>query len=402
MSILGRIERKFRGAITESHELARMLRAGWATSSGAEVTVESALTLGAVFSCVRVLSESLAQLPLHLFQKTVAGRERASDHPVDRLLRRPNEWQTGFGWKEMSQAHLVLTGNAYSLKTVVRGEIRELLPLPPGRVEVEQDDRYRLHYHVTLPNGQVLEVPQERMLHVPGLSWNGVQGLSVIRYMRESIGTGLQQGQYAGRLYSNGAQIRGVMKHPKKLSDEAQKRLKAQFDEVYSGVENAHKVMLLEEGAEFQKTGMTAEDAQFLESRKFTRSDIASWFRVPPHLIGDLERATFSNIEQQALEFVQFTLMPWLVRWEEQLSASLLSDKDQAVFYPKFVVQGLLRGAYKDRVEGYKVAIESGWMNRNEARELEDMNHVPGLDEFLIPLNMGDGGKRPGSKEDST
>jgi len=389
MSLISLISGRFRNAITESHALAELIRGSSLTSSGAMVTTDAALTLGPVFSAVRVLAESLGQIPVSVLELTPQGRKKAPDHPLTALLEQPNTWQTGPEWREMSQAHVALCGNAYSMKTVVRGETRELLPVPPNRVTVEQSADYKLIYNVTMPDGRPMPVPQDRMLHIRGLSWNGRAGLSVVSYMREVIGVGLQQVQFGARLYSNGATLRGVIKHPKAMKKDAMDRLKAQFDDVYSGAHNAHKVMLLEEGAEFQKTGMTAEDAEFLDSRKFTRSEIASWFRIPPHMIGDLERATFSNIEQQALEFVQWTLMPWITRWEAQISRSLLSDKDRAVFYPKFVVQGLMRGDFKSRVDGYGQAIKDGWMNRNEVRELEDMNTVDGLDEFLVPLNMG-------------
>ena len=397
MSFVGSLVRSVRGAITSSAELDQALRGGHANAAGAVLTTESALTVSAVFACVRVLAEGIAQIPLLLMERTAEGRERAANHWAYRLLHdTPNPWQTSFAWREQMMAHLALRGNAYAIKTVVRGETRELLPIGPERVtQVTQDDRYRITYTVAMPGGTTLSVPEERMLHIRGLSWNGLTGLSVLSYMREVLGVAIQEQRYAGKLYGNGAAIRGVIQHPKTLKKESVERLRAQFDEVYSGVENAHKVMILEEDAKFAATGMTAQDAEFLTSRKYTRSEVAGWFRVPLHMIGDLERSTNNNIEHQSLDLVKFTLAPWAVRIEQQIARSVLSGRERERYYPRFVLEGLERGDLKSRVDAYGKAIKDGWMNRNEVREREDLNRVEGLDEFLTPLYLTDGSDNP-------
>lgn len=396
MSLLGGAMRRWQAAITDSHGLARALRDGYANAAGANITLETALTVSSVFACVRVLSETIAQIPLMVYRRTDAGRERATDHWLYRLLHdQPNPWQTSFEWREMAYAHIALSGNHFAIKTVVRGETRELLPLTPDRVTVAQDERMRLVYTVTWPNGGQLEVPADRMLHLRGLSWDGKTGLSTISYMREVLGVAIQEQRYAGKLYGNGATIRGVIQHPKVLKKEGIDRLRSQFDDIYSGAENAHKVMLLEEGAAFAKTGMTAVDAEFLASRKHTRSEVAGWFRVPLHMIGDLDRSTNNNIEHQSLEFSKFTVAPIAARLESQLMRSLVPESERATLYPRFLMQGLERGDLASRVNAYSKAITDGWMNRNEVRELEDLNTVDGLDEFLTPLNMSVGQPSP-------
>jgi HK97 family phage portal protein len=378
-----------RNAIATSEDLAKLLRRGAETDSGAFVTADSAMQVAAVYACVRVISETTAQVPLIVYRRTAEGRQRAVDHWAYRLLHEaPNAWQTPFEWKEMIQAHVALGGMGYSLKTVVGTEVRELLPIIPTRVKPQQDWlTKRTWFDITMPDGSLLPVPYERMFYVPGLAFNGLVGLSPIAYQREVIGLGMQLKKHEARLFKHGAQFTGVLEHPTLMDDAAYRRLIESFDEQYSGVENWHKTILLEEGVKFSKSGMSSKDAQFLELMKYTRTEIASIFRVAPHLIGDLERATHSNIEQQSLEHVQFTMAPWFTRIEQRAMKHLLPAADRATHYIEFLVDALLRGDQKSRYEAWHWALTDGWMNRNEVRERENMNRAEGLDEYRIASN---------------
>lgn len=360
----------------------------WSTDSGAIVTPDTAMRVAAVYSCVRVVSEDLAGLPLITYKRTATGRDRAPDYWLSSLLDDPNPWQSGLEFRELLQSHLELCGNGYAIKTVVRDETRELLPITPDRVEVVQYPDLRIVYNVAMPDGSTLPVPAERMFHLKGLSLNGVVGIGTVEYMRETVGLAMQQLKHGAKLFSNGAQIGGVLETDKTMSDEAYKRLKSSFDEQYSSVENAHKTILLEEGAKFSKTGLTSVEAQFLEARKYSRSEIAGIFRVPPHLIGDLERATFTNIEEQGRQYITAALLPRFRRWETTIRRSLIAKADRKTYYVEHLADALLRGKTQERYTAYGQAIKDGWMSRNEVRERENMNPADGLDEFLTPLNM--------------
>lgn len=380
-----------RAAITSSHELLQYLTQD-ATESAAGVTVtpDLAMRVSSVFSCVRVVSEDLAKLPLLTYRRSTGGKERATDHWLYRLLHdEPNAFQTAYEFRRMMQAHVELWGNAYAFKTVVRGEVRELLPVAPWRVQVEQFPDWRLVYHVAMPDGSTLPVPPDRIFHLPGLAFDGASGLSVISYQRETVGLALQLVRHGARLFKNGAQVGMVLEHPENISPAALSNLKKSFEERYAGVDNAHKTLLLEEGMKAAKVGLTSEEAQFLESRKFSRSEIAGFFRVPPHKIGDLERATFSNIEHQGTEYVVDALMPRAVAWESRILKSLVPPAERAVLYSAHLFNALVRGDLTTRTSAYQRAVLTGWMSRNEVRELEDLNDGPeALDEFLDPTTM--------------
>ena len=379
-----------RAAITNSEELAREIRGGGLqTLSGAVVSAEAAMQLTAVYACVRVLAEGLAQLPLLVLRRLERGKERATDYWAYRLLHEdPNPWQTSFEFTEMVQGHAVLEGNGYALKTVVRDEVRELLPIVPSRVSVKQLPNYRLLYQVRMPDGSILDVPADRMFHLRGHSFNGIVGVNPITAQREALGVAMQLQRHEARFFKNGASIAGVLEHPGELSEPAYQRLTESFDEKFAGADNAHKTILLEEGTKFTKTGVSMRDAQFLEAMKYSRSQIASMFRVPPHMIGDLDRATFSNIEHQDLAFVKYTLGPWMVRWERRITKSLIPERDREKYFAEFLVDGLLRGDMASRYEAHSKAITTGWKSRNEVREIENLNPADGLDEFLEPAHI--------------
>ncbi len=382
---------------------------GGASASGIVVNPQTAMQASTVYACIQVLAQSIAMLPCTLYQQATDGSKKtAMNHDLYRILReQPNDWQTSIEFFEMLVASLCLRGNAYAyVNRTKSGRVVELLPLHPDMVRVSMGQGFRLEYQVTLPDGSFKSLVPGELFHVRGLTLNGWLGVSPIAYARESIGLALATEKFGGQLFRNGAKMGGVLEHPGKLSEESYNRLKNSFDEAYSG-DNAHKTALLEEGMKFSKVSMTADDSQFLETRKYQRSEIASIFRVPPHMIGDLEKATFSNIEQQSLEFVTFTLMPWLTRFEKAICRDLLTPQERKEYSVKFNVGSLLRGDAKARSEYYHAGILDGWMTRNEARSAESelgnvLNPIAGLDIPLMPLNMTDGTDDPDRLLDAT
>jgi HK97 family phage portal protein len=375
--------------IANSRELYEFLteRGGHISDGGIVVTPETAMRLSAVYACVRVISEDIAKLPLIVYRRLARGKERvtADKHWLPALLEQPNEMQTGFEFREMMQAHLELCGNAFALKTVARREVRELIPIVPTRISVELKNDYTVRYKLMGLDGVMQDVPPDRILHLRGMSLNGYTGVSPIQYQRDTVGMGIGLMKYGNRLFKNGAMIGGVLMTDGQMSDGAYKRLKESFEEKYSGVDNAWKTILLEEGTKFAASGMKADEAQYLESRKLTAVEIAGIYRVPPHFIGNLERATFSNIEQQSRDYVQNGLLPRLRRLEARIAMSLIPPAERSELVVEHLVDFLLRGDYAQRMQGYQIAIKTGWMSRNEVRELENMNPQEGLDEFMDP-----------------
>jgi len=361
------------------NDLARIF-SGPPSHAGVNVNESNAINYSAVYACVRVIAETVASLPLHVYQRIPSGgKQRAPDHPLyDILHDMPNPEMTSFTFREVLQAHLLLWGNAYAeIEWGPDGFVRGLWPIPPNCVQVERDERERLWYRVSLPDGIQKLLPEEQMLHIPGLGFDGLQGISPIGAARQAIGLGLAAEEFGARFFGNGTNLGGVVKHPGKLSETASKNLRASINETYAGLGRSHRVMLLEEGMEFEKIGIPPEDAQFLETRRFQLNEICRIFRVPPHLVGDLERATFSNIEHQSIEFVVHTIRPWLVRWEQALKWKLFLPSERRSFFAEFVVDGLLRGDIKSRYEAYAIARQNGWMSADDIRELENMNPLP-------------------------
>lgn len=387
------------GVVNPAHPrdpgLAAMFGFGVSTKSGASVTPLSALQTSAVFSCVSLISESIAMLPVELYQRTANNsREKAVKHQLYRILkRRPNRWQTPFEWKQMMGAHTLLRGNAYSqIITDRRGRIEELIPLHPDRVTpFWAPDGRPAYYHQPL-KGPTQVLLMHEVHHLRGLSDDGLVGLSPIRLHREAIGLAMTTEEHAARLFSNGAQIGGIIRHPKSLSDTAFEHLRKSWAERYQGVINAHKPAILEEGMEYERLGMTSDEAQFLESRKYQRSEIASIYRVPPHMIGDTEKASSwgSGIEVQGIGFVVFTLGPWLVRSEQAMERDFLLESEEEEYFIKYSTDALMRGDSKARKEYLVGMVGAGIMSRNEARAKEELNWEEGLDGFLTPLNMND------------
>lgn len=361
------------------------------TAAGVAVTSESAMRVAAVYSCIRVLSETLACLPLHVYRrKKGGGKERATDHWLYPLLHSaPNGWMTSFAWREMGMAHLCLRGVSYSRIVSDGGGRRQFIPYHPDRVRPILRDNGQLAYEVRQQNGGTIVLLQEEMLRIPFMTLDGVRPVTPIEAQRETLGASIAAQDYSARFWANDArptggyiEMEGDFKDP-----DARKKFRDEWQEARTGV-NRHKTAFLPRGMKYHVFSMNMEDAQFIETQKMQRSQIAGIFRVPPHMIGDLERATFSNVEQQSIDFVVYTMQPWLSRWEQELSRGLLSESEQEEYFVEFLVDGLLRGDATARANYFRTAIMTGWLNRNEVREIENLNKAEGLDEYLVPLNM--------------
>lgn len=366
------------------------------TTSGKAVTEMSAMQMTAVYSCVRILSEAVAGLPLQLFRYNEnGGREKALDHPLYRLLHdEPNPEMTSFVFRETLMSHLLLWGNAYAqIVRNGRGEVLGLYPLMPNKMKVDRDERGNLYYEYsrttedtnTLGKKQKVILRPSDVLHIPGLGFDGLVGYSPIAMAKNAIGLAIATEEYGAKFFANGATPGGVLEHPGIIKDP--QKIRDSWNAAYQGSANAHKVVVLEEGMKYQSIGISPEQAQFLETRKFQINEIARIFRVPPHMVGDLEKSSFSNIEQQSLEFVKYTLDPWVVRWEQAMTRVLLLDSEKPRYFIKFNLEGLLRGDYQSRMNGYAIGRQNGWMSANDIRELENLDRIPaeeGGDLYLI------------------
>lgn len=358
--------------------------------TGFVVTEETALTYSAVLAAVRVLSETISSLPLFTYRRLgERRREPALDHPLFSILHDlPNDEHTSLEVRETLMANVLLWGNAFAeIRRDGAGQVRELWPLESKHAEVKRVNG-RLVYVYTKPGEQARALNREQVLHIRGLSINGATGLSPIAAAREAIGLGLATEGYGARFFSNDASPGGVLEHPSQLSDGAHKHLRESIEDRHGGLAGAHKLMILEEGMKFARVGIPPDDAQFLDTRKFQVAEIARIFRIPPHLLGDLERATFSNVEQQALEFVVHTVRPWLVRFEQAIKRDLIRPEDRETIFAEHKVDGLLRGDVDTRYKAYSTGRQWGWLSANDIRALENMNPIPKGDSYLIPMNM--------------
>ena len=366
---------------------------GGNSNSGVRVDELRAMQTSAVYACVKILAETVASLPLHLYKKGKNGKnETAEQHPLfSCLYETPNDEMTSFELRETMMTSLLLWGNAYARKIKKNGHVTELWYLKPNLMTVERDTqtgKIKYTYSDDITNQTYVYRP-DQVFHLKSLSIDGVTGLSPIAQAREAVGLSLATEEYGAKFFGNGARPGGVLEHPGILKDP--EKLRESWNKVYQGTRNSHKVAVLEEGMKYHTIGIAPEDAQFLETRKYQVNEICRIFRVPPHLVGDLERATFSNIEHQSIEFVQHTIRPWLVRWEQAISRSLLDEKERLLYFAKFNVDGLMRGDYKSRMEGYAVGRQNGWLSANDIRGLEDLPPIPkeqGGDVYLVNGNM--------------
>lgn len=368
------------------------------TTSGKAVNERSAMQMTAVYACVRILSESIACLPVHLYQYKESGsKEKALSHPLYKILHdEPNPEMTSFVFRETLMTHLLLYGNAYA--QIIRngkGQVIGLYPLMPNRMTVDRDEHGHLYYQYqmqesdaqTMKAGTVTLRPSD-VLHVPGLGFDGLVGYSPIAMAKNAIGLSIATEEYGAKFFANGATPGGLLEFPGTVKNPD--AIRESWNKGFSG-SNSHKIAILEEGMHYTPISISPNEAQFLETRKFQIDEIARIFRVPPHMVGDLEKSSFSNIEQQSLEYVKYTLEPWIVRWEQALNRALLSDSEKAAYFVKFNVDGLLRGDYQSRMNGYATARQNGWMSANDIRELENLDRIPaelGGDLYLINGNM--------------
>ena len=344
------------------------------TASGKLVNEHTAMQTSAVYACVRILSESIASLPLHVYQHSDdGGKVPKPSHPLFRLLHdEPNPEMTSFVFRETLMSHLLLWGNAFAqIIRDGRGQAVALYPLLPDRMAVDRNPQGEIIYTYQGDKGQA-KLHREQVLHIPGLGFDGLIGYSPIAMAKNAVGMSLATEEYGARFFANGANPGGVLEHPGTIKDIA--RVKESWNAGYQGSSNAHKVALLEEGMKFHQIGIPPEQAQFLETRKFQINEIARIFRVPPHMVGDLEKSSFSNIEQQSLEFVKYTLDPWVIRWEQSLTQALLLPSEKQSLFIRFNLDGLLRGDYESRMKGYSTGIQNGFYSVNDVRALEDLN----------------------------
>lgn len=364
---------------------------------------QSALRVTAYLAAVKIISETVASLPLIVYRRIQPrGKERAPDHPLYTVLHdQANSEMTAYQFRETLQGHILNWGNGYAeIERDGAGRVIGLWPLLPDRTWPERDqETQRLQYRTILPDGQQILLPSERVLHIPGFGFDGLVGYNPVKLAREAIGMALAAEQFGADFFGNGAKPSGIVEYPGRLSDEAYKRYKEEVQEAHGGLGKQHRLMVLEEGLKYHQVTIPPEEAQFLETRKFQVAEIARIFRVPPHMLGDLERATFSNIEHQSIEFVVHTIRPWLVRWEQAIRMKLLTPAERREFFAEFLVDGLLRGDIESRYNAYAVGRQNGWLSANDIREMENMNPVPGGDVYMVNGNMvpidqaGEGGE---------
>ena len=356
------------------------------TTSGKPVNERTAMQTTAVYACVRILAEAIASLPLHVYEyQDDGGKKLVHDHPLYYLLHdEPNPEMTSFVFRETLMSHLLIWGNAYA--QIIRdgaGRVLGLYPLLPDKMEVQRDDRGNIYYVYSRNSDENpmfkeygnIRLKAEDVLHIPGLGFDGLIGYSPIAMAKNAVGMTLACEEYGASFFANGANPGGVLEHPGVLKDPS--KVRESWNSVYRGVNNAHKIAVLEEGMKYQQIGIPPEEAQFLETRKFQINEIARLYRIPPHMVGDLDKSSFSNIEQQSLEFVKYTLDPWVIRWEQSLQRSLLLLGEKGKYFIKLNVDGLLRGDYQSRMNGYAVGRQNGWFSANDIREMENMNPIP-------------------------
>jgi HK97 family phage portal protein len=373
---------------------------GMRTSTGMRVTSTSAMRLGAVYSCVRVLAESFAILPFRMYRKrTDGGRDPVTDHWLVKLMtKRPNDWQTPFEWKEMMMGHLCLRGNAFNqIISNAKGQITDLVPIHPDRIKVQLTDNGSFNYVVSQLDGTTITLAKGEVWHIRGLSGDGVVGYNPMELAAEVIGMGMSAQSFGARFFANDASPGGWIEFDGKFRDSDAKTSFREGWQSNQGGKNRGRTAILEKGMKYHQLELNNADAQFLESRKYNRSEIAGLFRVPPHKIGDLDRATFSNIEQQSLDFINDGLLPWTERWEASIETHLLEDEIDVEI--DFDFTKLLRGDMVARSAYYTANINNGSLTRNEARISEGRNPLTGLDKPLMPLNMVAVGEEPDGDE---
>lgn len=363
------------------------------TWSGKSVTERTAMQTTSVYACVRIIAETVASLPLHVYEYTGNGKERVYTHPLYRILHDiPNPEMNSFIMREVMMSHLLLWGNSYSqIIRNGRGEITALYPLMPEKMTVDRGADGNLYYKYNSDKQGSFVFRKDEIFHIVGLGFDGLIGHSPIAMAKNAIGLCIAAEEYGSSFFSNSGTPSGVLEHPGVLKEP--EKVRDAWNKAYGGSGNAHKVAVLEEGMKFNPISINPQEAQFLETRKFQVNEICRIFRVPPHMIADLEKSSFNNIEQQSLDFVTNTIRPWLVRIEQSIFQQLLNESERKKYFAKFNVDGLLRGDFQSRMNGYAVGRQNGWLSANDIRELEDLNRIPeeeGGDRYLCNGNMID------------
>lgn len=367
------------------------------TGGSKNVTADAAMKISAVWRCVNLISGGVATLPLDLKRRVGDRRVDADDHPLWSVLRRkPNRWQTPAEFRRMMQASVLLRGNGYAYKVTSGKKVLELIPLAADNVEVKQERDMSLKYSVTLPSGQRTVLEQKDMLHLRGMSFDGVKGLPVITYAREAMGLAIATESHAGALFHNGTRAGGVIKHEGTLGPEGQESLRQSLEYYRSGGALEGRDLILEEGMEYERLAMTSVDAQFIQTRVQSLAEIGMYFGVPLHLIGLNDKASSwgTGIEQMGIGFVTYTMQDWLTMWEQAIGRDLIDEKEVDL-YARFNIAGLLKGDTTARYTAYATGKQWGWLSSNDIRALEDMNPIDGGDEYLQPLNMAPLGEQP-------
>lgn len=384
MGVLERVTRYLGLEQTKGNALPALLGASYGASAATE---DGALRVAAVYSCVRVIAETVSSIPLLTYRRLPdGGKQRAEDDPLFQLLRMsPNAEQTSMEWREQMVTHLLLRGNAYCRIVRDRRRVLELVPLSPDQVEVKTNDGGAIVGYV-YRNRETI-VPSD-MLHVRGLSTDGVVGRSVLKDAIDTFSAAKSAQEYGRRVLENDATPSVVLKHPETLDEEAAKRLKDSWEQMFSGPRNAGRTAVLEEGMSVEKLSLSAEDLQFIDTRKLQRQEIAAIFRVPPHMIGDLSASSYSNIEQQAIDFTTHCIRPWCVRIEQALWKKLLNPAQRQDLFFEFVIDGLVRGDIASRYNAYMIGRQAGFLSVNDIRSYENLNPIDGGDRYLEPLNM--------------
>jgi len=363
---------------------------GTQSSSGENVTVDSALTVPTVYACINVLANSVAKLPFQTFRKVEDGRERIKKHAVAKLIEnRPNPYQSPFKFKHLIETHRNSWGNAYiNVDWGLDGRPKSLWLLNPSVTEPVVDvTRNEIWYHTTLPDGTATRLEFDDVVHLTGMSTDGIKGKSVIQVARESIGSSQAGQKFKGAFFKNGAANNGFLKIDQMLNKEAKDKVRDEWEKANTGLSNAQRIAVLDAGLDFQSVSMPLKDAQFIEGMKYDKTEIATMFNVPLHMVNELERATHSNIEQQAIDFIQNTLSPILRQYEEEFTYGLFSEVEQRKYYLKFNLESLLRADKKTQAEFYRTMLDIGVYSINEVRDLEEKDAIDNGDKHRVDLN---------------
>ena len=361
----------------------------YGNSSGVRVSEKSSIGLTAVWASVRLLSETIASLPINVYKMDKDGSKYIdSPNPLNKLISiSPSPNYTRYNFIETMMSHLLLWGNAYAgIKRNGGARPVELQILNPENVEPFQSDEDGLVYYKVKDLGILSD---REMLHIVGFRYDGIMGKSPIQSCQEALGIASASQRFGANFFGRGANLSGILEHPSRLSDDAANRLRESWNQRFSGIQNSHQTAILEEGVKFKPIGMPLADAQFIETRRFSVEEVARIFRVPNHLINDLTKATYSNIEQQSLEFTKYSLTPYLVNWEQELNRKLLADREQVTHFFKFQTKELIRGDADSRADYYRRLFELGALSPNEIRQMEGLNKIDKGDEYFVPLNLG-------------